>query len=304
MKDKCPLSTISPSIPLLSHTAPRQNNSVQADDILDLSEKLKQLTIQGDKPSGTTLIFDIKNFIGKRITTTPKSKFVSKIVSIINSPSFKMGPLPWKLQRNQESAIYNSMLIQKENFNINAVIQSHPYSVHHTGYEFRNPSILEPFLQYHPRWSRLKEFIANGVSYHPEEISDTDRLQDIKFMLDRGNHPSASKKPGDSELSKAYDKETKYGWLIPISPSIIECIPDACVTPLGVASQTTLNDHNEVVPKYRVIHDCTFSGPSNKSINERIDKDLLEPSKVVSVSKEYFIPYMKRDYDILHNQYS
>ena len=42
----------------------------------------------------------------------------------------------------------------------------------------------------------------------------------------------------------------------------------------------TLSPENEVVPKYRVIHDCTFSGPSNKSINNRIDKNLLEPSKI------------------------
>ena len=98
-------------------------------------------------------------------------------------------------------------------------------------------------------------------------MSESDRLNDIKFIINRGNHQSASKKPGDKELEKAYDKETKYGWLIPISPSIIECIPHACISSLGVASQTTLNDQNEIVPKYRVIHYCTFPGSSKKSIN-------------------------------------
>ena len=87
--------------------------------------------------------------------------------------------------------------------------------------------------------------IENGVEYPLDPISEKDRLEDIKFHLERGNHKSATSSEGLTNLNKAYDKEVKFGWQIPFLASSIEFMKDACITPLGIASQWSSNELNQ-----------------------------------------------------------
>ena len=79
--------------------------------------------------------------------------------------------------------------------------------------------------------------IENDVEYPLKPISDKNRLENIQFHLEQGNHKSATSSDGVINLNKAYDKEVKFGWQIPFLPSSIEFMKDACITPLGIASQ-------------------------------------------------------------------
>ena len=72
-------------------------------------------------------------------------------------------------------------------------------------------------------------------------------------------------------------KEVTHGWSIPILPSIIKSMPGTSVTPLGVAIHWTVDDEGNTLLKRRTTHDCSFPGPSGKSVNKRVKEDLLEP---------------------------
>ena len=78
--------------------------------------------------------------------------------------------------------------------------------------------------------AQIKSIITNGASYPMEPISEKDRLEDIRFHLQRGNHKSATSTDGLLHLNKAYDREIKFGWQIPFLPSSIEFMKHACIT--------------------------------------------------------------------------
>ena len=118
--------------------------------------------------------------------------------------------------------------------------------------------------------------IKIGADYPLSPLSEKDRLDDIEFHLQRGNHKSVSSSAGQASINKAYDKEVKFGWQVPILPSIIKNIKHACIAPLGIAEQWSFNEKNQRIKKQRVTHDCSFPGPSGKSANIRTPDHLLE----------------------------
>jgi hypothetical protein len=73
-------------------------------------------------------------------------------------------------------------------------------------------------------------------------------------------------------------KELNKGWIIPLLPTDARLLPNATISPMGVVSQSTINDRGEIIPSNRVTHDLSFLGKSSKlSINSRTNMDLLEP---------------------------
>jgi hypothetical protein len=114
------------------------------------------------------------------------------------------------------------------------------------------------------------------MSYPLANISEEDRLHDIEFMLQRGNHKSTVDPLGAAALHKSFAKEVQYQWAIPIQPHCIKYIPGASVTPLGVATQWSIDANNNRIIKRRTTHDCTFPGPSGLSCNNRVIKELVE----------------------------
>ena len=133
----------------------------------------------------------------------------------------------------------------KFNGDLNEVMQNTASSVHHYGSEFRSVSDLETLLSPHPKWTKFKDIIQHGVKYPSSPISDEDRLADIDFHLERGNHKSALSEEGTKSIDKAFTKEVKHGWQIPILPSVIKSLKGAGITPLGTAKQWTMDENNE-----------------------------------------------------------
>ncbi|MFN9952832.1 MAG: hypothetical protein ACK55I_07010, partial [bacterium] len=61
------------------------------------------------------------------------------------------------------------------------------------GSEFHPIEALESILADHPLWHCLKEIISRGAHFPLADICDTDRLKDLSFHQDRGNHKSLLK---------------------------------------------------------------------------------------------------------------
>ena len=166
--------------------------------------------------------------------------------------------------------------MKKFKYDLNEATQHKPNTVLTYGSEFRPWPLLEPLLQHHHHWHSIKDIITRGATYPLKPITESERLEDISFMLERGNHKSAKLKENDVALEKAFSKEVGHHWVIPFLPSTIPLIPGASVTPLGVATQWSINERNERVVKRRPTHDCSFPGPSGLSCNVRVLKEQLD----------------------------
>ena len=139
----------------------------------------------------------------------------------------------WKFERSIQAAKHNSDLLQSYNYNTDEATQALPNTVLTYGSEFRRWQTLEPLLHHHQHWPAIKDIITQGASYPLHPITEEKRLTDIQYMLDRGNHKSATEIDNKKALDKAFTKEVRHQWAIPILPSCIPLIPGASVTPLG-----------------------------------------------------------------------
>jgi hypothetical protein len=106
-------------------------------------------------------------------------------------------------------------------------------------------------------------------------ISTEERKLDLDFHLNRGNHKSAIRHK--NTLDDLINKDIKLGFALPLPIQSLFSIPNASITPLGCQEQETINTDGERIPKFRMLHDQTFPGPSGKSVNLRVIKDILPP---------------------------
>ena len=60
--------------------------------------------------------------------------------------------------------------------------------------------------------------------------------------------------------------------MLPITLESVKKIKGAGVIPVGVAQQLTIKDKGKRKTKYRITYDASFAPPSNKSINDRMDR--------------------------------
>jgi len=124
----------------------------------------------------------------------------------------------------------------------------------------------------------MKKFLTEGTDTSFLPISEESLRNDCIKNMERGNHKSSSKSDKTLNfLNKTYSKEVRKGWMIPLSTDIIPKLKNACVIPVGVVSQSTVDELGETVEKMRLTHDCSWPGPSQYSVNNRINEDLLVP---------------------------
>ncbi len=105
----------------------------------------------------------------------------SQAPSPLNEPCFCF-------ERNLEAAIHNASILEEYNFDLNRIIiTKHPSPISY-GSEFKTSSELEEILQDHPHWPFLKEILDKGATFPLHPISQQDRIMDLNFHWDRGNH--------------------------------------------------------------------------------------------------------------------
>jgi hypothetical protein len=81
-------------------------------------------------------------------------------------------------------ADYNAKILAENNFDMNKIIEvQHPSQISY-GSQFSLLIQLEELLSHH-------EILSNGASFPLDDISDQDRLMDLNFHANHGNHKSA-----------------------------------------------------------------------------------------------------------------
>ena len=71
--------------------------------------------------------------------------------------------------------------------------------------------------------------------------------------------------------------DVSHGFALPLPLDSWEKIPSCSVAPLGMVTQGTIDEHGRPATKHRMTHDQSFPGPSGKSVNNRVNSDLLPP---------------------------
>ncbi len=202
---------------------------------------------------------------------------MNTIIRIINSPAIKPSKPPFEFKLTKEAAQKNFQTLKAHNMSLGAVIDASPFGSISYGSEFKPTNVLEPLFEHHPRWERMKNILEVGSDYHATPLEEHVRLGDLKGRLAYGNHKSAQGERA-AILAEKMEKEVIRGWSIPLLPSHLPHIPDAEMTPMGLANQAGINERGEIVFKDRVTHDMSFDGErSLTSINGRVIDEFLAP---------------------------
>ena len=158
-------------------------------------------------------------------------------------------------------------------FSVTRLLGAYPDSTLGFGSEFRTVEELEPLLHHHPSFPALKDLLENGMPYvFSREINDATKQEEVKALLERGNHKSASEKTERVRL--LLEKDLLHGFSIPLLVRTVSQIPGSAVQSLGLAKQWTVQPDGTRTTKFRLTQDLSFTsnkgGPS-RAINDRVD---------------------------------
>ena len=79
------------------------------------------------------------------------------------------------------------------------------------GSESRTTDTLYPLLSSHEYWNKIEPIISSGVTYHLEDITGKERIEDVDHMIARGNYKSAQLPENAPTLHTNYEKEVTFG---------------------------------------------------------------------------------------------
>ena len=184
----------------------------------------------------------------------------------------------FKFEISEQASKHNEKILRTFDYDYEAVLEKKRGTNIYYGSEFRNYKTLAKLLKYHKSWDRFKTFLSKGTDTTLSKLDDETLRKDCMENIKRGNHKSSSKSKDVIDfVNKQYKKEVSKGWMIPIPTNALPLLKNACVIPIGVTSQFTINEKAETIRKLRLTHDCSWEGPSNFSINNRIDESKLAP---------------------------
>ena len=199
---------------------------------------------------------------------------VAQIVSICNSSVATPKASPFVHQLTLSAAQTNSELIEEFGCDLQALFDAHPDSTLSPGSEFCPIHVIEPLLHRHPFWPILSSMLFRGASYKFKNLPpDSDRELENEAILEYGNHSSAVKRP--EALRKVSEKDTKFGFSLPITFDCARKIKNGRVGPLGVAQHAGINEDGDIVMKDRLAHDQSFSLGFSPSLNDLVDDSEL-----------------------------
>ena len=182
-------------------------------------------------------------------------------------------PPPFRFELTEAAAEFNGQILRNNHFDLDRIIFGTRDSNLAPGAEFRPATALEPILAGHPLWPRVQFLLNHGSHYPLEPISESERMQDLSEAIEFGNHKSAQK-DGHTMLSTLSD-EVRRGWQLPLPIELLDSLPTAVVSPMGLADQMALQPDGSRIPSKRLTHDMTYSFSSGKSVNKRVKHEEL-----------------------------
>ena len=199
------------------------------------------------------------------------------LTKIISTPTPNMKVHKYKFADEWEAAKFNEKWLRHYRWSLEEAIGRQKGTMVHPGSEFRQVEVVAELWQNHALWPKMKEIIEGGVNYPLEDIPEEERKTDLEHMMKRGNHFLA-RRPIENfrKLKENYRTEVEKGWMLPLPARCLRKVRGAAVIPVGVHTQFTINEKGERGIKRRTTHDASFAPPSNKSVNQRMDREALQ----------------------------
>ncbi len=205
-----------------------------------------------------------------------KQEFI-QIVRNLLDPNQDPAPnqtLLFMFESTIEAAYHNAIVLDQYNFDVHAAISAQSDSLVMFGSEFKHPDKLQKLLEDHPRWEHLKQILLTGATFPLKPISPADRLMDLEFHLQRGNHQSATR---HKAIPNKLITDDIKGFALPLPIQLYKYLPNASIAPLGCHEQETINEAGDRIPKFRMTHNQSFPGLSGQSVNLTVEKDQAPP---------------------------
>ena len=181
----------------------------------------------------------------------------------------------FKFSLSKSSAADNFQLLYTFGLDLERAFQEAGGTCLAYGSEFKPPEILQPLLQYHPFWTNILTALSKGVQTPQAHQSEQTRRRSVTEAIARGNHKSAASQP--NLLQTLLADEVRFGFSLPLPTDKAIMIPDCWLSPLGIATQSTIDDRGSIIPKFRLTHDLSWNYPSGASPNSRLLPDKLSP---------------------------
>ena len=245
-------------------------NSDSDEDILNervSDEKKSQAREKASKIMGKSNIIEKGN--------KKDSWLVKAIKGIISSTDKVINKHKYKFENSRDAAKFNTKLLKKYQYDLTVALKREKGTILEAGSEFRPIKDLKPLFSNHVHWNKMEKIITEGITYNIPEIPEEDRISDLEAMITRGNHKSAKESENISTLLDNYEKEVRYGWMLPVTIESVKKIKGASVIPIGIAKQFTIDDKGKRKTKRRTTHDASFPPPSQQSINNMMARELL-----------------------------
>ena len=226
----------------------------------------------------------------------PEPRLADALASILSAPRPTTHPTEFRLEWSHDAAAHNLAVLRRYSLDLGAAIRAQPFSALTPGSEFRPPELLAPFLSAHPLWGRFQDRISEGAEFPLREISETDRLADVRANLARGNHKSA--RGHEAKLIEMLKEEVERGWQLPLPREAALEIRGCEVAPLGMVAQTSIDEKGNPIDKLRLTHDQSFnpSGTPGRSVNDRVDTSQLTIARFGKAFSRllYHISYLRQ----------
>ena len=213
-----------------------------------------------------------------RETNSSQRAFPSNLISIIKEIRKEVIPAPtapeFVFELTSEAAEKNFMILKKYDFDLGKAIAAQGSSPLGYGSEFRPPATLQKIFQSHPLWQRMERLLIEGSKWPLLELSEEDRIADLLEALQFGNHKGASERP--ELLKKLISDDIRFGYGLVVPRRKITRLPNACLAPMNIMNQFTLDASGEIVDKERLTHDQSFQWQSGMSVNKRVTRENLQ----------------------------
>jgi len=156
----------------------------------EIISKMEDLKVQAMEKAAHTMS---KSFNAK----TKNSKFswlMQKIMEILALEEPPPSRHYFAFENCKKAAKFNASLIKNTDYDFLKACKKQKGSIVSPGTEFRSIKNLQILFSHHEDWKEFKSIIADGCDYKLEStVDEATRKSDLKAMIKRGNHKSASK---------------------------------------------------------------------------------------------------------------
>ena len=260
-----------------NHAARSQSTVTWASNVAETQSDRPQSSLAKPDRAGSDRTTNIQAI---QSPGTPRATpaFPTNLINIISDITGQPSPAPMKqefaFELTKEAAEKNYCLLKKYGLDLSRAIDAQKSSPLSYGSEFKPPHTLKRIYHNHPLWPRMEQLLINGSQWPLDEISEEDRKADLHEALAFGNHKGAASKP--ELLKELITADVRHGYGLVIPRDKVARIPNACLAPMNIMHQFTLDAGGNIIDKERLTHDQSFKWQSGTSVNNRVDKSKLQ----------------------------